>query len=95
MIDIVDVPSIIDRGRAGDTGEVSNLCVFMIFGERKQLEEPESRRAEKPKGELALSTEVTGTRKEVDKLAIEEALSLSRDGETQELSTQSSTCAIP
>ena len=82
MIDIVDVPSIIDRGRAGDTGDVSNLCVLMIFGKRKQLEEPESRRVEKPKGKLALSTEVTGTRKEVDKLAIEEALSLSNGGET-------------
>ena len=66
-----------------------------MFGKRKQLEEPESRRAEKPKGKLALCTEVTGTRKDVDKLAIEEALSLSKVGETQELSTQSSTCAIP
>ena len=95
VIDKVEVPSIIDKGRAGYTGDVSNEYFLMIFGDKKQLEEPESRSAEKPKGELALSTEVTGTRKEVCKLAIEEALSLSKGGETQEPSTQSSTCAIP
>ena len=54
----------------------------MIFGKRKQLEEPESRRAEKPKGEPALCTEVTGTRKEVEE-TIDEALILSTVGGAQ------------